>query len=203
MNTENNLNDNDIIELEEQRKGRNKSTTVNKKYINSSAYKKKFDAISNSIELSRLLYQIAKTCLIHRSGTQIEDMYWVDLDTISIVAEETEQTVEKRVIYSTATNRKVKRYKNLLTLHNHPDSFPPSIEDFNSNYDHNYTIGIVIGHNGSVYMYSADEKVNANYYKLLVEEYIKKGYNEDEAQINALEEIKEHFQIYFREVTDI
>lgn len=158
------VNEENILEFEEQRRGKNKNTTVNKTYINSSIYKKKFDVISNSAELSRLLYRISKKCLLHRSGTLFEDMYWVDLDNISVVAEEINQKTEKKVIYSRKTKRIITKHTNILTIHNHPDSFPPSISDFNSNYDHGYSVGIVIGHDGSVYMYSANESVNVNYY---------------------------------------
>lgn len=51
-------------------------------------------------------------------------------------------------------------------------------------------------------MYSANERINVNYYKLVVEGYLKNGYNEDEAQIMALSEIQENFDINFKEVTD-
>lgn len=83
-----------MIELEEQRIGRNKETIVNHAYINSGEYKRKYDFISNNKELSRILY------------------------------------------------------------------------------------------------------------KLVVEGYLKNGYNEDEAQIMALSEIQENFDINFKEVTD-
>ena len=91
-------------------------------------------------------------------------------------------------------------YKGLLTIHTHPDSFPPSIDDFNSNFDHNYSIGLVACHDGKIYMYSANERLNENYYKLVVEEYIKNGYNESEAQYVALQEIQQNFDINFKEV---
>lgn len=100
------------------------------------------------------------------------------------------------------TQRVVEKHKNLLTIHTHPDSFPPSIDDLNSNFDHDYVIGIVVCHDGRVYMYSANERVNENYYKLVVEGYLKNGYNEDEAQIKALCEIQKNFDINFREVTE-
>ena len=76
------------------------------------------------------------------------------------------------------------------------------IDDINSNYDHNYEIGIVICHDGRVYMYSAEERINVNYYKLTVEDYLKNGYNEDTAQIEALKEMQKKFSIYFKEVTE-
>ena len=35
-----------------------------------------------------MVYQLAKKMLDHRAGTEYEDMYWIDLDTLTIVAEE-------------------------------------------------------------------------------------------------------------------
>lgn len=189
-------------EFEEQRKGRNKDTIVNHTYINSGEYRNKFDNISSSKEVGRILYKLAKEMLRHRSGTKFEDMYWIDLDTLNIVAKETNLSVEKRIVYSIATEKVIKKSKNLLTIHSHPDSFPPSIDDLNSNYDHGYCVGIVACHDGRVYMYSANERVNENYYKLVVEGYLKNGYNEDEAQVMALYEIRQNFDISFKEVTD-
>ena len=48
-------------------------------------------------------------------------------------------------------------------------------------------------------MYSAEERINVNYYKLTVEDYLKNGYNEDTAQIEALKEMQKKFSIYFKE----
>lgn len=96
-----------MIEIEGQRMGRNKETTVNHSYISSGEYKRKFDSVSNNIELSRILYKVAREMLLHRSGT-----------------------------------------------------------------------------------------------KLVVEGYLKSGYNENEAQIMALKEIEKNFDINFKEVTD-
>lgn len=188
--------------MEQQRKGRNKETIVNSAYINSGEYKRKFDNIADNAELSRLLYKLAKNMLIHRSGTEFEDMYWIDLDEIRVIAEETNSLVKKRIIYSNKIIKKFQSCKNIITIHSHPDSFPPSIADFNSNYDHNYVVGIVACHNGKLYMYSANERINEDYYKLVVEGFLKIGYNEEEAQIKALENLQINFDIKFKEVTD-
>lgn len=188
--------------MEQQRKGRNKETIVNSAYINSGEYKRKFDNIADNAELSRLLYKLAKNMLIHRSGTEFEDMYWIDLDEIRVIAEETNPLVKKRIIYSNKIIKKSQSCKNIIIIHSHPDSFPPSIADFNSNYDHNYVVGIVACHNGKLYMYSANERINEDYYKLVVEGFLKIGYNEEEAQIKALENLQINFYIKFKEVTD-
>jgi hypothetical protein len=188
-------------EIEKQRLGRNKDTQINHNYVECGEYRKKFDLITENTELSRLLYHIAKDMLLHRTGTKFEDMYWIDLDSVSIVAKEVNSVIPKKIEYSDATKKTISEYNNLLTIHTHPDSFPPSIDDFNSNYDHSYVIGLVICHDGRVYMYSANERINEDYYKLVVEGYIKNGYNEDEAQISALLEIQRNFDIDFKEVT--
>lgn len=189
-------------ELEQQRKGRNKNTIIDYNYISSNRYRKKFDYISNDKKLNKLLYKIAKKMLLHRSGTEYEDMYWIDLINGKIVCKITDSKYKKKILYTTTIKKMIKKSENLLTIHTHPDSFPPSIDDINSNYDHNYEIGIVICHDGRVYMYSAEERINVNYYKLRVEDYLKNGYNEDTAQIEALKELQKKFSIYFKEVTE-
>ena len=189
-------------ELEQQRKGRNKNTIIDYNYISSNRYRKKFDYISNDKKLNKLLYKIAKKMLLHRSGTEYEDMYWIDLINGKIVCKITDSKYKKKILYTTTIKKMIKKSENLLTIHTHPDSFPPSIDDINSNYDHNYEIGIVICHDGRVYMYSAEERINVNYYKLTVEDYLKNGYNEDTAQIEALKEMQNKFSIYFKEVTE-
>lgn len=189
-------------ELEQQRKGRNKNTIIDYNYISSNRYRKKFDYISNDKKLNKLLYKIAKKMLLHRSGTEYEDMYWIDLINGKIVCKITDSKYKKKILYTTTIKKMIKKSENLLTIHTHPDSFPPSIDDINSNYDHNYEIGIVICHDGRVYMYSAEERINVNYYKLTVEDYLKNGYNEDTAQIEALKELQKKLSIYFKEVTE-
>ena len=53
-------------------------------------------------------------------------------------------------------------------------------------------------HNGKVYMYSANERINDRYYKLVVEGYLKDGYNKTDTQEMALQELKLHFDINFK-----
>ena len=44
--------------------------------------------------------------------------------------------------------------------------------------------------------------ISQDYYNLTVAEYLKQGYNECDAQIKALEVIKDKFNIRFKEVID-
>ena len=187
-------------EKEAQREGRNKETTINKSYIESGEYRKKFDLITNDRELNRLLYNCAKQMLYHRSGTLQEDMYWIDTVDLQVVAKELSQTENTKVVYSNTTRRKIKKNTNLVTIHTHPYSYPPSIEDLNSNYANRYAIGIVCCHDGKVFIYKSNVYIVPSYYKKEVEDFLKQGYNEYEAQVKALKKMEERFAIRVTEV---
>ena len=196
-----------ISEIEFQRAGRNKQTKINSKYINSGKYRKKFNGLSDSKKLNRLVYKLAKKMLKHRSGTEYEDMYWIDLDTLQVVAQEVNTDTVKSVVYSNRTMEIVQKYKKnsekrLLTLHTHPSSFPPSIPDFNANFQNEYNMGLVICHDGKIFLYAAEEELNEAYYDLLVAKKIKQGYNEFEGRCMVLEEMQDFFKMTFREVTN-
>lgn len=90
----------------------------------------------------------------------------------------------------------------MLIIHTHPSSFPPNIPDFNANFENGYNMGIVICHDGKVFLYSAEEKLNEKYYNLLVAKKLKQGYNDYEARIIALLEMQETFEIVIKEVMD-
>lgn len=190
-----------LLSKEEQRYGRNKETLVNHTYIESGEYRKKFDNISDNAELNKLLYQLAKKMLIHRSGTLFEDMYWIDPDTLEVVASEISCDVQQKVVYSKSTLKAIRGKKGLITIHSHPHSFPPSIEDFNSNYGHSNGIGVVCGHDGSVYVYWAKEEVQKERSNYLQKKYFNICRDETLAQVRVLNELQTISDIYFEEVT--
>ena len=187
-------------EKEEQRAGRNKATLVDKGYISGGEYRKKFDSLSESKKLNRLLYNLAKKMLIHRSGTLYEDMYWIDPDKAEIIAEVTDSTEEGRIVYSSKVNEAISNMVGLVTIHSHPAGLPPSIADFNSNFARHYSFGVVTGHNGRVYFYGSNQYIDDNYFELKVALYKMKGYNEYEARTKAIEFCCEHFDIFYKEV---
>ena len=160
--------------MEQQRKGRNKETIVNSAYINSGEYKRKFDNIADNAELSRLLYKLAKNMLIHRSGTEFEDMYWIDSEKVDIITREINSFEEEQILYSESINRAIVGNNNVIAMHTHPCSMPPSIADFNSVEEHNYQLGIVLGHDGKVFCYRSSEKITKLMYDLYFADSYKK-----------------------------
>ena len=176
----------DRLEREQQRDGRNKATVINHSYIESGAYRRKFDRITDNPAVNRVLYQKSKEILIHRSGTNFEDMYWINADTGEIVASVLNETLEEEIEYSKRLERKIKGQRRLITIHNHPASVPPSVDDFRSNFRRGYLQGLVVCHDGTIYSYSAGELVSPMLYKLYAGQYIKDGMSEAEAQKAAL-----------------
>lgn len=189
-------------EIEKQRPGENKATKVVASVIESAEYRRKFDQITTLKKLSRLMCQQAKEILRHRSGTLLEDMVWIDLDTIEVVAEEKNGLTDGKIEYSGTTRKIVATYHNLLTMHSHPNSMPPSVDDLNSSFEKGYQLGVVLCHNGQIYVYQSEEFIEPDYFMMVVAQFKKRGYNEAEAQLAAIRDAEEHFDIRVWEVTD-
>lgn len=190
----------DTMSLEYQRYGRNKETLINNTYINSGEYRRKFDNITNDSEVSRALYSKAKEMLKHRSGTKIEDMCWIDGNTGKIVASIMNEQQEERIIYTEAVLKAISGNDNLIALHTHPSSMPPSVADFNSTFRNGYDISIVLCHDGKIFQYVSKEEINSRLYAQYIQRYIREGYAEYDAQLWALEKLKENYDIDFWEV---
>ena len=189
-----------LLSKEEQRYGRNKETLVNHSYIESGEYRRKFDNISDNAELNKLLYQLAKKMLTHRSGTLFEDMYWIDPDTLEVVASETNCREEQRIIYSEATKREIRGREGLVTIHTHPSSFPPSLEDFNSSFENRNSFGVVCCHDGKIFMYSAEEEVAKETFVFYEKKYYNQFRDEYKAQAKTCMQLKMTGKIFFKEV---
>lgn len=187
-----------------QRYGRNKETSINHAYVECGEYRNKFDKISENQKLNRFVYQIAKEMLLHRTGTLYEDMYWIDIDNIKWVAREINQNYIEKIVYSKATKRTLKKLKNnnLLVIHTHPSSMPPSINDFNSFVENRYTIGVVCCHDGKVFMYGARKYINEIQYKFRIAKYLNIGYNIYEAQMKVIEFYILQGDIFCKEVLE-
>ena len=192
----------DSMSLEYQRYGRNKDTLINNTYINSGEYRRKFDDITDEPKVNRVLYQKAKEMLKHRSGTMLEDMYWIDAATGEVVASELNSQFEQKIIYSNSTINKLSKVDNdrLITMHSHPGSFPPSFGDFNSAVANKYKLSLVICHDGKIFGYKANEEIRKSLYEAFILKYKKLNYDEYESQIMALNDLKESYDIDFWEV---
>lgn len=188
------------VALEYQRYGRNKDTLVNKTYIDGGEYRRKFDTLTDKPDVNKAIYDKAKMALKHRSGTELEDMYWFDSNTGTVIAQEIDSTDKRSITYSDKTRLAVEKHDDLIALHTHPSSMPPSAADFNSCFRNRYKIGYIACHNGKVFAYKSSQEISENLYELYISDYISSGLSEYEAQLNTLNKIKENHAIDFWEV---
>ena len=188
------------VALENQRYGRNKVTLVNKTYIESGEYKRKFDNISENKAVNKTLYDCAKAALKHRSGTKFEDMYWIDGNTGEIIASTLNEKETSGVAKSKRRNKVLARYGNIYAIHSHPASMPPSATDFNCFFEQGYSKAFVACHDGTLYSYTSEQEVSIELYNLYVSKFASNGYSEKEAQLKALAKLKENHKIDFWEV---
>lgn len=190
----------DKVALEYQRYGRNKDTLVNKTYIESGEYRRKFDVLSENSEVNRSLYDCAKKALKHRSGTMLEDMYWIDGRNGKILYSVEDSSKESVVLYTPAIWTVIEKNDDIVALHTHPSSMPPSAADFNACFRNGYKFGVVACHNGKVFVYSSAQEISEKLYDLIICDLVSRGLEEYDAQIKALERLKQNYDIDFREV---
>ncbi len=190
--------------LEYQRYGRNKNTVVNKTYINSGEYRRKFDKITHNDDINRILYLKAKEMLFHRSGTLLEDMYWIDGDTGEIVAKALDEEEKEKIEYTPSISKAINGRDNLIAMHTHPNSMPPSMADFNSCFKHNYDQSLVLCHDGIIYSYTSNQKVPEKLYDIYIKKFGINGNTDKEtekdAQLKTLLQISRNYSINFKEV---
>ena len=187
--------------LEYQRYGRNKDTLVNKTYIDSGEYRRKFDNATENASVNKTLYDSAKAALKHRSGTLYEDMYWIDGNSGKVVFSVTDSTLEEGIPNTDSIKRHVKPSGNIITLHSHPGSMPPSASDLNSNFFNNYKMGFVACHNGVVFGYTSNEEISETLYTMYINKFLNDGFDDFTAQMKALQVLSQNYKIKIWEVS--
>lgn len=191
-----------MFDKEEQRYGRIKETAINHAYIDGGEYRKKFDLITDSQTLNKLLYQKAKEMLFHRSGTKFEDMYWIDAESEKVICQKLDAVEPETIRHTKAiANTLAAAESPIIAVHTHPQSFPPSAEDFNCFVECKYSLGIIICHDGTIFIYTAKRKINVELWSKYVEEAYRNGASDERvAQLVALNKFEANGDIEFWEV---
>ena len=126
-------------------------------YINSADFEEKFSTITEDQEANKRILEISKSVLKHCDGTDHEDMYLLGMDG-KVISKVTDSVSRLGINYSDefkeALNAIIENNTPVVALHNHPHGTPPSPDDFRKAYENKYTIGMAIGHNGQVYVYT-------------------------------------------------
>lgn len=184
---------------------KNQISSVNWNYIKSKKYREKFDHISNNQEVNQNIYKKAMDMLKHRNNTDYEDMYLFDAITGKVIAAQTHSSAILGVIYNENIKRVLMKSKpnTLISVHNHPRNTPPSGGDFVSSARNKYKQGIIVCHNGDIYLYKAGKKpFTSGLFDRKVIEYQGRPYylDEKEAYIKVLNQFKEEYGIQWEEI---
>ena len=126
-------------------------------YINSEEYEKKFSQITNNQKANASIHAVSKTILRRCDGTEHEDMYLLGMDG-EIISKVTDSVSRLGVNYTEdfrkALDDIAENGTPVIAIHNHPHGTPPSSDDFRKAFENKYSVGVIIGHNGQVYVYS-------------------------------------------------
>ncbi len=127
-------------------------------YINSEEFAKKFDLATNNPAVNKALLECSRASIAHRNGTYYEDMYIIDGNSGIVIASQLNAAGPHSIDHTEEMNSAIcKAHEQnipVIALHTHPEGFPPSVDDFNSAFKFKYTLAVVTGHNGQIYVYN-------------------------------------------------
>lgn len=189
-----------IIESERMRSS--SDFAVPKDLTSSREFRSKFNSMDTDPKIQREYYQAAKEMLTHRSGNNGEDLLFYNTRTGKWY-KSTTGTQAGTPDYTEEIIRGLNESKpnEIVAFHNHPQGMPPSASDFNAALKNGYQKGYTIGHNGTIFEYSAPKfAIDDAVYNNRISAYIKKDYSEFESQLRALFDLQELYQFEFREV---
>lgn len=177
----------------------NTLTVVNTEILKSPEFRKQIDKLGEDTKTSREIYQRTKEALQHRSGTEFEDLIFIDsLTGKSMVRND--YNVPRQCIPSKQMIKMVNGVGayTVIAVHNHPNSSVPSLDDINNAWIKKYKYGIIACHNGNLYKYKILGEYNKDIVDSLLDTVNKLIYNRervkeyDKLLARTLEQLREN-----------
>ncbi|MBQ6594848.1 MAG: hypothetical protein IJH78_04225, partial [Clostridia bacterium] len=138
------------------------SNHVSIRALDFEGFKGKFSGITGITDVDDAIYECAKKALIHRDGTDGEDLYLIDGKTGAVICSLVSSTRVRGVTYDDATLMEIEKAhsegRTIIAIHNHPNGLPPTLDDGSSALIHGYVKGIAVGHNLEVFVYGKTDK---------------------------------------------
>lgn len=169
-----------LSEYESSNKGINKNTVINQSTINSADYRKKIEALGESKETTRQILNESKRMLYHRNGTEFEDLVFINSKSGEVL-----RSVNYEKIREAKPTKKMLKMLNqankgeIIAIHNHPNSMPPSISDLIVAKQRGYKYGMITSHNGQVVKYTIVGDINVPIANTALAKFVREGYNND------------------------
>lgn len=135
---------------------------ADKKYISSQEYRMKYRGITQKAKVDDAICKYSRSIIQQKSGTEKEVLVLLDANNGNLIHREYSKSDNKvdytKRLYKAIENAK-SQGKKIIAIHNHPNGLPPSADDCVSAAVHGYDLGVVCGHNGTVYTYQPAEMI--------------------------------------------
>lgn len=164
---------------------------------------KKFNQLTNDSATNDALRKYAKAMLIHRNGTDGEELYIISKKSGKKLFSKTNSNNILGVELNREEIELIRQMPLKIGIHNHPTNILPTGSDFVVAGYRKYDFGLVITHDLKVFQYKVGNRpFPATYLDNKVDKYMGKNYNLPilEAQRKALDELSEEGLIEWREI---
>lgn len=147
-----------------------------------------------------------RAMLVHRNGTDGEDLYIISAKTGKRLFSKTKDANVLGVELSSDEIGMIQEYaksEGVIGIHNHPTNILPTGSDFVAAGARKYEFGIIATHDGRVFSYKVGKKpFRSEYFNQTVDKYVSAPYNYgiEKAQIQALKEFGREFGIEWKEL---
>lgn len=174
----------------------NPQSVVNNSMLKSADYRRLYDKLGENSKITRRIFQQAKSILQHRSGSNFEDLMFIDSVTGKSLTR-TDYNKERQCVPSKAMKRMVYSTQpyTIIGLHNHPSSTVPSLDDIKMVFERKQKYGIIACHNGNVYKYRVLGEYNDEEVDFLLDRLNRAIYNDNrtnEKILSVINELKEN-----------
>lgn len=138
-----------------------KQSVIDRKQIASADYQNKFNNLGENKKVTRSIRAKTKEMLRHRSGTNYEDLAYINTKTgKSVINKSFNQAASAKPSKAMTKLLKDADEYTVVGVHNHPNSTTPSMNDIKVAEARKYKYGIVAGHNGMICKYTINGPVN-------------------------------------------
>lgn len=161
-------------------KGRIPETAMNRNEVESHAYKRRIDTLPETEEVRKAIWQEMKEAIKHRSGTDFEDLIFID--SVTGKMKRSVDFEKARTARPTKAMKKMlqdKKEHTIIAIHNHPGSSVPSWDDIMVAANRKYKYGLIGCHDGKIIKYEIESQPIELFYRSAVAKLDKTGYTED------------------------
>ena len=178
---------------------------VDLNYIKSEEFRHKFNKLTNNTSVNDALRNYATAMLVHRNGTDGEDLYIIDAKTGDLIVREisSKGELEVKLDKSKAENIRENHFGETIGIHNHPTNVLPTGSDFTAAGYRGYDFGVVVTHTGRVFKYKCgDRPFLSVLLDKKIDKYTQKEYNMtvEDAYKKALNELRKEYGIKWEEL---